>query len=87
MVSVDIPRCRVGLSLKQMQSDPLRETMDSIQWKETEQALPEIQQIIQVLELTSGIETVAVGRQAEVAHTVAQVGCLLCRCSGLKTEL
>lgn len=72
VVSVDIPRCRVGLSLKQMQSDPLRETMDSIQWKTTEQAVPEIQQIIQVLELTTGIESVAVGRQAEVSHTVAQ---------------
>lgn len=31
VVSVDVPRCRVGLSLKAMQSDPLRETMDSIQ--------------------------------------------------------
>lgn len=72
-MSVDIPRCRVALSLKQMQSDPLRETMDSIQWRETGQAVPEIQQIIQVLELTAGIESVGVGRQAEVAHTVAQV--------------
>jgi hypothetical protein len=47
--------------------------MDSIQWRETQQAVPEIQQIIQVLELTTGIENVGVGRQAEVAHTVAQV--------------
>jgi hypothetical protein len=35
--------------------------------------VPEIQQVIQVLELTTGIERVGVGRQAEVAHTVAQV--------------
>jgi hypothetical protein len=47
--------------------------MDSIQWRDSEQAVPEIQQVIQVLQLTTGIEKVAVGRQAEVAHTVAQV--------------
>lgn len=73
VVSVDTLRCRVALSLKQMQSDPLQETMDSIQWRESEQAVPEIQQVIQVLQLTTGIEKVAVGRQAEVANTVAQV--------------
>ncbi|KAF8063820.1 transposon TX1 protein [Scenedesmus sp. PABB004] len=72
VVSVDVPRCRVGLSLKQMQKDPLRETMDSIQWRETAAPLPEVEQIIQVLELTSGIEKVTVGRQAEEAHIVAQ---------------
>lgn len=72
VVSVDVPRCRVGLSLKQLQADPLRETMDSIAWHDTAEAVPEIQQIVQVLELTSGIERVGVGRQAEVSHTVAQ---------------
>jgi hypothetical protein len=47
--------------------------MDSIQWRETAQALPEIEQIVQVLQLTAGISEVVLGRQAEEPHTVAQV--------------
>lgn len=73
VVSVDIPRCRVALSLKQMQRDPLQTTMDSIQWRETTQMVPEVQQIVQMLELTAGIQSVTVGRQAEETHTVSQV--------------
>lgn len=52
------------------------------QWHDSVQAVPEIQQVIQVLELTTGIERVGVGRQAEVAHTVAQVSS--CRGKGLR---
>jgi hypothetical protein len=37
------------------------------------QVMPEVKQIIQVLELTAGIEAVGVGRQAEESHIVAQV--------------
>lgn len=37
VMSVDVPRCRVGLSLKRLQQDPLTETLDSIQWRETTQ--------------------------------------------------
>lgn len=73
VVSIDVPRCRVGLSLRQMQQDPLQTTMDSIQWRETVQAPAEVEQIIQVLELTAGINSVKLGRQAEEPHTVAQV--------------
>lgn len=73
VVSVDVPRCRVALSLRQMQKDPLQTTMDSIQWKDTVQAPAEVEQIIQVLELTDGINGVKLGRQAEEPHTVAQV--------------
>lgn len=72
VVSVDVPRCRVGLSLRQMQQDPLQTTMDSIHWKETVQAPAEVEQIIQVLEMTAGINSVTLGRQAEEAHTFAQ---------------
>eukprot|EP00878_Enallax_costatus_P016899 GHUV01017740.1.p1 GENE.GHUV01017740.1~~GHUV01017740.1.p1 ORF type:complete len:319 (+),score=68.77 GHUV01017740.1:161-1117(+) len=72
VVSVDVPRCRVALSLRQMQKDPLQTTMDSIQWKDTVQAPAEVEQIIQVLELTAGINSVKLGRQAEEPHTVAQ---------------
>jgi ribosomal protein S1 len=59
VVSVDISRCRVSLSLKQMQRDPLQTTLDSIQWGETTLALPEVKQIIQV-----GGSTVQPGRNA-----------------------
>jgi predicted RNA-binding protein with RPS1 domain len=52
VVSVDISRCRVSLSLKQMQRDPLQTTLDSIQWGETTLALPEVKQIIQVCRST-----------------------------------
>lgn len=45
VASVDLPRCRIALSLRAMQADPLRETMDSLQWRESEGALPEIQQV------------------------------------------
>eukprot|EP00879_Flechtneria_rotunda_P022133 GHRR01023354.1.p2 GENE.GHRR01023354.1~~GHRR01023354.1.p2 ORF type:complete len:167 (+),score=48.25 GHRR01023354.1:875-1375(+) len=72
VVSVDIARCRVGLSLKQLQQDPLQTTLDSVQWKETAQVLPEIQQMVSLLQLTPGINSVAVGRQAEEPHIVAQ---------------
>ncbi|WIA42416.1 hypothetical protein OEZ86_008414 [Tetradesmus obliquus] len=72
VVSVDVSRCRVSLSLKQMQRDPLQTTLDSIQWGETTLALPEVKQIIQVLEWTPGIKRVDIGRQAEEAHTVSQ---------------
>ena len=73
VVSVDVPRCRVALSLRQMSADPLRGTLDNLQWREPSVELPEVQQIISVLQLTSGIEAVALGRQAEEAHIVAQV--------------
>lgn len=72
-MSVDVPRCRVALSLRQMSADPLRGTLDNLQWREPSVELPEVGQIISVLQLTSGIEAVALGRQAEEAHIVAQV--------------
>eukprot|EP00882_Tetradesmus_deserticola_P012151 GHRQ01012874.1.p1 GENE.GHRQ01012874.1~~GHRQ01012874.1.p1 ORF type:complete len:169 (+),score=55.32 GHRQ01012874.1:67-573(+) len=72
VLSVDVARCRVSLSLKRLQRDPLQTTLDSIQWGETTLALPEVKQIIQVLEWTPGIKRVDIGRQAEESHTVSQ---------------
>eukprot|EP00878_Enallax_costatus_P018776 GHUV01019787.1.p1 GENE.GHUV01019787.1~~GHUV01019787.1.p1 ORF type:complete len:145 (+),score=8.99 GHUV01019787.1:413-847(+) len=85
VVSVDVPRCRVALSLRQMQKDPLQTTMDSIQWKDTVQAPAEVEQIIQVLELTAGINSVKLGRQAEEPHTVAQVSSIPASCGILQS--
>eukprot|EP00877_Chromochloris_zofingiensis_P014384 jgi/Chrzof1/919/Cz01g33180.t1 len=72
VLDVDVSRCRVSLSLKQMQQDPLKETIDSLTWVESAGPLPEVQSIVRELGREAGINSIAVGLQAEVKHTVAQ---------------
>jgi len=72
VISVDAERCRVGLSLKQLQDDPTKATMDKLEWTETDQPLPEVQQILDIMSVTGGIEEIKVMRVAEEPNTVTQ---------------
>ena len=71
---MDAERCRVGLSLKQLQDDPTKATMDKLEWTETDQPLPEVQQILDIMSVTGGIEEIKVMRVAEEPNIVTQVG-------------
>jgi hypothetical protein len=48
--------------------------MDKLEWTETDQPLPEVQQIIDIMSVTGGIDDVKVMRVAEEPNTVTQVG-------------
>lgn len=72
VIGVDPARRNVSLSLRAMQRDPLRETIESLEWRQTEEVPAEILKIVAVLESTAGISGVRPGRQADNKSTVSQ---------------
>ena len=81
VVSADPSKLRVSLSLKALAPDPLRETIETLSWRDAagdDELLPQVVEIVSVLRMEAGISGVEVGRQAEEKAVVAQVcrGCV-----------
>lgn len=72
VVGVNKARGRLSLSLKAMQQDPLKETIESLEWRETDAPLSESRAIIELLRSQEGVQNVKVGRQAEEQRVVSQ---------------
>lgn len=81
VISVDREENRIGLSLKQMEADPLTETLESVlpageqpEFSEVPCDIPQtIEDICSVLKTTGGIEAVNLGRCAREKRAVSQV--------------
>eukprot|EP00891_Asterochloris_glomerata_P007752 jgi/Astpho2/7752/Aster-07594 len=80
VLQVQKQRRKILLSLKQMETDPLRETLDKVLTKENRELITEVpvsipqgvKDICNELELEDGIEYVVLGRQAEERRVVSQ---------------
>ena len=82
VVSVDTATGRIGLSLRQLEADPLLETLDTLLPTETGrtaaagpasgEALPGLLDICDALRDEPGIESVTLGRQAQEQRVVSQ---------------
>lgn len=74
VIDVDAAKCRLGLSVKQTQPDPIKMTLDKVQWKfVTAEAVPEdIQALIARLKKQPEVEDVTLGRQAVEAKIASQ---------------
>ncbi len=75
------PQCKVVVSLKRMEGDPLRETLDSVLPLEADFAVDEkvpiaipqgVEDILNELSLESGVVEVTLGRRVEERRTVSQ---------------
>ena len=81
VISVDRAENRIGLSLKQMEADPLMETLESVlpageqpEFSEVPCDIPPtIEDICGILKTTGGIEAVNLGRCAREKRAVSQV--------------
>ena len=81
VIDLDISKCRLGLSLKQTQPDPIKMTLETVQWGPTKSMPIEMQQLIDKLRDLPGVEDVHIGRQAIEAKIASQVGYfILCVC-------
>ena len=81
VISIDRAENRIGLSLKQMEADPLMETLESVlpageqpEFSEVPCDIPPtIEDICGILKTTGGIEAVNLGRCAREKRAVSQV--------------
>jgi len=72
VIDVDASKCRLGLSLKQMQPDPIKVTLDKVEWGPTTSMAPEIQRLMDRLRQQVEVTGVAAGRQATEAKVSSQ---------------
>ncbi|GAX75429.1 hypothetical protein CEUSTIGMA_g2873.t1 [Chlamydomonas eustigma] len=72
VIELDAAKCRLGLSVRQTQPDPIKVTLETVQWGPTRIVLPEIQQLIDVLKALPGVVEVRLGRQATEAKIASQ---------------
>ena len=73
VIDLDISKCRLGLSIKQTQPDPIKMTLETVQWGATKSMPVEIQQLLDRLREQPGVEDVHIGRQAIEAKIASQV--------------
>jgi hypothetical protein len=72
VIELDVAKCRLGLSIKQTQPDPIKVTLETVQWGPTRTVVPEIQQLIDQLKIQPGVKEVRLGRQATEAKIASQ---------------
>jgi len=86
VVSVDVPTRRIGLSMRQLEADPLLETLDTLlptdsnrtdagasgSYKDGGEELPGLLDICDALRDFPGIDSVTLGRQAQEQRVVSQ---------------
>ncbi|GFR50150.1 hypothetical protein Agub_g12313 [Astrephomene gubernaculifera] len=72
VLRVDLPNCRLSLSLKQMSADPLRMSLDDLGWEPAAASPdPRVQALVEALGRAPGVEGVEVTRCAQDPHRVA----------------
>ncbi|KAG2440088.1 hypothetical protein HXX76_004202 [Chlamydomonas incerta] len=75
VVSVDVTNCRLALSIKQLTADPLRVSLDGLDWESADVdavAEPELKALVESLAKSPGISNVTVTRVAVDPQHVAQ---------------
>ena len=74
VIDLDIAKCRLGLSIRQTQPDPIKVTLDTVQWGTSKSIPTEMQQLMDRIREQPGVEDVHVGRQAIESKIASQVG-------------
>lgn len=71
---VDVTAGKLTLSMKQLRKDPLRQTLDTLEWQPAAggRQLPEVRMIIEELRQEEGVVDVLVGRQATEKQIASQ---------------
>lgn len=72
VIDLDPLKCRLGLSLKQTQPDPIKVTLETVQWGPTKSMPAEIQQLMNRLREQPEVEEVSIGRQANESKIASQ---------------
>lgn len=72
VIDLDLAKGRLALSLKQMQPDPIKVTMDTVEWGPTKSMPAEMEQLMNRLKQQQGVEDVTIGRQAVESKIASQ---------------
>lgn len=64
IIDLNAPSGRLGLSLKQTQPDPIKMTLDTVEWGPVKSMPREIEELINKVKAQEGVEDVYLGRQA-----------------------
>ena len=73
VIDLDASKCRLGLSVRQTQPDPIRVTLDTVRWGSSAPMPAEMQQLMERLKVQPGVEDVHIGRQATEDKIASQV--------------
>lgn len=72
VLDVSPAKCRLSLSLKRLQADPLKETVGTVDWKPATAPLPEVAAVMERLQQQEGISGVTLEKQAVTSKAVSQ---------------
>ncbi|KAG2454842.1 hypothetical protein HYH02_000674 [Chlamydomonas schloesseri] len=75
VLSVDVANCRLALSIKQLTTDPLKVSLDGLDWEAADVSAveePELKVLVESLAKSPGVSNVDVTRVAVDPHHVAQ---------------
>ncbi|KAG1670351.1 hypothetical protein FOA52_000110 [Chlamydomonas sp. UWO 241] len=72
VIDLDVSKCRLGLSIKQTQPDPIKQTLDTVVWGRAGPIPEEIQAVVNKIKGIDGVEGVTIGRQATESHIASQ---------------
>ncbi|KAF5829355.1 hypothetical protein DUNSADRAFT_16200 [Dunaliella salina] len=72
ILDVDPVACRITLSIKQMQQDPLTQTLDNVSWGTTKSVPEDIQRVIDRLNMQKSIDEVIIMQQSVESHLFSQ---------------
>ena len=64
VIDLDAPLGRLGLSLKQTQPDPIKMTLDTLEWGPIKSMPREIEALVDKIKAQEAVEDVYLGRQA-----------------------
>lgn len=84
ITKLELDQCRISLSLKKAQEDPLEQNLDTLmpldagtvsdlQWEDSGAPFPELEGIVQELRNEPKVNSVEFGRSAEAPRAVSQV--------------
>jgi len=72
VLDIDPVACRISFSIKQLQQDPLTQTLDTVTWGATKSIPEDIQQVIDRLNVQESIMEVIIMQQAVESHLFSQ---------------
>lgn len=72
IIDVDVNKCRLGLSIKQLEADPTKMTLDSVTWGATRNMMTEVQKLVERLQAEPAVDEVYIGRQAQERSVTSQ---------------
>ncbi|KAJ9505610.1 hypothetical protein QJQ45_011237 [Haematococcus lacustris] len=72
IIGLDAAKGRLTLSIRQLNEDPLKTTLDTVKWGPTKSVPTEVQQLVDRLSRCKGISQVMITRQAQDTHRISQ---------------